>query len=176
MSIEKWLSERESEEIKKKKEEMFKKLPKEEIENLKKKSIQKIVKKEDLKEQENDKSSDFLKKVIEFKDWLDGRTYLKGDLDKIVIHIQNLHKNIIKMKKEENYQSLKDFMDALTNLYKNIPPSFLDEKTRVALNKKCREIKRSNSDNYYLRKLKNTIKEKLNEAKYYEFLRELLDS
>jgi len=176
MSIEKWLSERESEEIKKKKEEMFKKLPKEEIENLKKKSIQKIVKKEDLKEQKNEKSSDFLKKVIEFKDWLDGRTYLKGDLDKIVMHIQNLNKNIILIKKEDKDLSQKDSMDTLTNLYKDVPPSFLDEKIRVALNKKCRGIKRTTSDNYYLRKLKITIKEKLNEAKYYEILRKLLDN
>jgi hypothetical protein len=39
-----------------------------------------------------------------------------------------------------------------------------------------RGVKRSNSDNYYLRKLKKHIGEKLNEAKYYEILKEILES
>jgi hypothetical protein len=117
----------------------------------------------------------FLTKVIEFKEWLDGRTYLKGDIDKVVIKLQNLTKTITRLNKIDNNVSDKEKMYMLNNLYKEIPPSFLDEKTRVALNKKLRGTKRTNSDNYYLRKLKSTIKEKLNEAKYYEILREILE-
>jgi len=174
MSIEKWLSERESEEIRKQKEELFKKLPKEKIQNLKKKGIKKIVANEN-KILVSDSNDSFLSKVIEFKDWLDGRTYLKGDIDKIIIKLQNLTKAITISKKNDKIVSDKEKMNVLNNLYKEIPPSFLDEKTRIALNKKLRGTKRTNSDNYYIRKLKNTIKEKLNEVKYYEILREILE-
>jgi hypothetical protein len=175
MSIEKWLCEREAEEIKKKKEELFKQLPNKKKQDLKKKSITKIVANDSSKLNSNI-SDTFLSKVIEFKEWLDGRTYLKGDIDKIIINIQNLNNNIDLMKNIENAISSKDKFKLLSNLYKEIPPSFLDEKTRVALNKKLRGVTRTNSDNYYLRKLKNTIREKLNEAKYYEILRELVES
>ena len=175
MSIEKWLSERESEEIRKKKEEFYKQLPKEKKQDLKKKSITKIVANE-TKSLKSDITDSFLTKVIDFKDWLDGRTYLKGDIDKIIINIQNLNKNIGMINDIDKKRADKDKINFLSNLYKEIPPSFLDEKIRVALNKKLRGIKRTNSDNYYLRKLKNTIREKLNEAKYYEILKEILDS
>lgn len=175
MSIEKWLCEREAEEIRKKKEELYKELPKEKKQDLKKKSIKKIVENETLN-LKSDISDTFLSKVIEFKNWLEGRTYLKGDIDKIIIKIQNMTKNIELMKKIDKTKSSKDRLNLLSNLYKEIPPSFLDEKTRVALNKKLRGVTRTNSDNYYIRKLKNTIREKLNEAKYYEILRELLES
>ena len=174
MSIEKWLSERESEEIRKQKEDLFKQLPKEKIQSLKKKSIKKIVA-NDTKNLESDSKDIFLTKVIEFKEWLDGRTYLKGDVDKIVIKLQNLTKSIASYNTNNNNISDKEKIYRLNNLYKEIPPSFLDEKTRVALNKKLRGTKRTNSDNYYLRKLKTSIKEKLNEAKYYEILREILE-
>ncbi len=175
MSIEKWLCEREAEEIRKKKEELYKELPKEKKQDLKKKSIKKIVENETL-DLKPDISDTLLSKVIEFKDWIEGRTYLKGDIDKIIIKIQNMTKNIELMKKIDKTKSSKDRFNLLSNLYKEIPPSFLDEKTRVALNKKLRGVTRTNSDNYYIRKLKNTIREKLNEAKYYEILRELLES
>ena len=175
MSIEKWLSERESEEIRKRKEELFTQLPKGKIEALKKKSIKKIVANE-TKTLQSDNMDTFLAKVIEFKEWIDGRNYLKGDIDKIIIKLQNLNKSINLISKNNNEGLNKDQINVLSNLYKEIPPSFLDEKTRIALNKKLRGTKRSNSDNYYLRKLKNTVKEKLNEAKYYEILREILES
>ena len=172
MSIEKWLSERESEEIRKKKEELFKQLPKEKKQDLKKKSITKIVANES-NSLKSDITDNFLTKVIEFKDWLDGRTYLKGDVDKIIINIQNLNNMLNDV--DKNITD-KDKIVFLNNLYKEIPPSFLDEKIRVALNKKLRGITRTNSDNYYLRKLKNSVREKLNEAKYYEILKEILES
>jgi hypothetical protein len=175
MSIEKWLSERESEEIRKKKEELYKQLPKEKKQDLKKKSITKIVANE-TKSLKSDITDTFLTKVIEFKDWLDGRTYLKGDIDKIIINIQNLNNNIKMLNDVDKTRLDKDKINFLNNLYKEIPPSFLDEKIRVALNKKLRGITRTNSDNYYLRKLKNTVREKLNEAKYYEILKEILES
>ena len=59
--------------------------------------------------------------------------------------------------------------------YKSIPPKFIDENTRIALNKKIRNMKRTNSDNYYLRKLKKIIQEKINEAKYYKCLEKILE-
>ena len=175
MSIEKWLSERESEEVRKKKEELFKTLPKEQVHDLKKKSIKKIVT-NDNKKLESDNLGSILAKVIEFKDWLDGRTYLKGDIDKIIIQLQNLNTSIANMNEVNKNTLYEDKVSSLNNLYKEIPPTFLDEKTRVALNKKLRGIKRTNSDNYYLRKLKKYIGEKLNEAKYYEILKEMLES
>jgi hypothetical protein len=64
----------------------------------------------------------------------------------------------------------------LINSYKSIPVKFLDEKTRIALNKKLRGMKRTNSDNYYLRKLKIIVKEKLKDAEYYNILRDILES
>jgi hypothetical protein len=175
MSIEKWFSERESEEVRKKKEKLFKTLPKEQVHDLKKKSIKKIVASGN-KKLESDNAGSFLAKVIEFKDWLDGRTYLKGDIDKIIIKLQNLNTRIANMDKINKNTLHENKVSSLNNLYKEIPPTFLDEKTRVALNKKLRGVKRTNSDNYYLRKLKKSIGEKLNEAKYYEILKEILDS
>jgi len=44
------------------------------------------------------------------------------------------------------------------------------------LNKKLKGIKRTNSDNYYLRKLKIIIKEKLKDAEYYNIIRDILES
>ena len=63
----------------------------------------------------------------------------------------------------------------LCNQFKKIPHNFLDEKTRVAINKKMRGTKRTNSDNYYLRKLKTMVQEKLKEASYYEILKKILE-
>jgi len=177
MSIDKWLIESESKEIREKKEEIFRKLPQKEVKKLKKKSIKKIVKTDIHKESEiPDSSTSFLDMVLKFKNWLDERTYLKGDIDKIIIKVQNLNKSIEVLNKMNKKLSSQYYLDTLKNLYKQIPPSFLDEKTRIALNKKCRGATRTSSDNYYLRKLKNTIKEKLNEAKYYEILRNILEN
>ena len=174
MSIEKWLSEQESEEIQKQKEELFKQLPEEQKNSLKKKSIKKIVANDKLN-LEIDITDKFLAKVIEFKEWLDGRTYLKGDIDKIITKLQILTKTLDKSEIDDDKVSHKEKVNMLNNLYKEIPPRFLDEKTRIALNKKLRATKRTNSDNYYLKKLKSVIKEKLNEAKYYEILRDILE-
>ncbi len=62
----------------------------------------------------------------------------------------------------------------LIGKYKEIPPQFLDEKIRIALNKLIHGIKRTNSDNYYIRKLKKILKEKLKEAEYYDILNKLI--
>jgi hypothetical protein len=78
-----------------------------------------------------------------------------------------------------NFQKRAEFNNGkenLVNSYKTIPVKFLDEKTRIALNKKLKGITRTNSDNYYLRKLKNIIKEKLKDAEYYNILRDILES
>jgi len=64
----------------------------------------------------------------------------------------------------------------LIEQFRTIPPTFLDEKTRIAINKKLNGTKRTSSDNYYLRKLQSLIREKLNEAEYYELLKSILDS
>jgi hypothetical protein len=37
-------------------------------------------------------------------------------------------------------------------------------------------MKKTNSDNYYLRKLKSIVREKLKEAEYYQILRDILES
>ena len=42
------------------------------------------------------------------------------------------------------------------------------------MNKLIHGANRTNSDNYYLRKLKNILKEKLKEAEYYDILDKLI--
>lgn len=174
MSIDKWLNEKDSKEEKIKREEAFKRLTKNEVQELKKKKVRDIVKKEIQKTREVSESDKFLDNIIEFKDWLNKRTYLKGDIDKIEIWIRNLYSavNYESEKKAEltNYNKKKK----ITEKYKEMPPNFLDEKTRVAINKKIRGTNRTNSDNYYLRKLKKIIQEKLKEAEYYEILDKIL--
>ena len=63
----------------------------------------------------------------------------------------------------------------LIQQFRKIPANFLDEKTRIAINKKLHGQKRTNSDNYYLRKLKAEIKEKLYEASYFEILKAIIE-
>jgi hypothetical protein len=116
-----------------------------------------------------------VKRILDFKDWLDKRTYLKGDIEKIETWINNLHSEI-KFKKEEEQKQMNNYdRKSLIEEYKSIPVKFLEEKIRIALNKKIHGTQRTNSDNYYLRKLKNTIQEKLNEVKYYEILQKILE-
>ena len=93
---------------------------------------------------------------------------------KIETWIKNLYRRL-----ESNYiqnQSQKKNISKLKEKYREIPLAFLDEKTRIALNKKLRNVNRTASDNYYLRKLKEIIKERLKEAEYYETLRKILEN
>ncbi|MFW9822370.1 MAG: hypothetical protein ACFFE4_05520 [Candidatus Thorarchaeota archaeon] len=98
-----------------------------------------------------------------------------GDIEKIETWINNLHSEIMFEKEEEQKQRDSYERKRLIKEYKNIPVKFLEEKIRIALNKKIHGTQRTNSDNYYLRKLKNIIQEKLNEAKYYEILKKILE-
>ena len=174
MSIDKWLSEKDNKEERMKREAAFKRLTKNEVQALKKKKIQEMVKKESQTSGEDLEEDRFLIKVIEFKDWLNQRTYLKGDIDKLETWIRNLYltvnSEIEKIEKSINSDEKGD----LIKRYKDIPAKFLDEKTRIAINKKIYGTKRTNSDNYYLRKLKNLIQEKLKEREFYEILDKII--
>ncbi len=172
MSIDKWLSEEDSKEERIKREKAFKSLSEGEIKELKKKKIRNIVRKDEQKSAESSENDKIIDEILEFKEWLNQRTYLKGDIDKIETWIKNLHLKVqTHISNNENSNSKKKLIED----YKKIPPSFLDEKTRVAINKKIHGTVRTNSDNYYLRKLKKIVQEKLNESKYYEILNGLLN-
>lgn len=171
MSIDKWLSEKDSKEEKIKREKIFKSLSEGEVKELKKKKIRNIVQKESQKVVESTKEDIFIDEFLEFKDWINQRTYLRGDIAKIETWIKNLYLKIQAGKSIEDDSNTKK---SIIREYKNIPPNFLDEKTRVAINKKIHGAERTNSDNYYLRKLKKTVQEKLHESKYYEILDKLL--
>lgn len=170
MSIDKWIHEDpQTAEEKKLRENIYQSLSKEEKKGLKKQKIRDIVSKEEKEE----KLPAFLDDVLEFSTWLSKRSYLKGDLEKIEMWIKNLYRKL------EDASSKIDFEEErkiLASNFKEIPPNFLDEKTRIAINKKLRGAQRTSSDNYYLRKLKSTVKEKLKDAEYYEILSKILES
>jgi len=172
MSIDKWLSEEDSKEERIRREKAFKNLSEGEVKELKKKKIRNIVTKSEQKSVESEESDKFIAEILEFKEWLNQRTYLKGDIDKIETWINNMHLKISEhnTRKEDSNSKKK-----LKEDYKKIPLNFLGEKTRIAVNKKIHGTTRTNSDNYYLRKLKKTVQEKLNESKYYEFLEKILN-
>ena len=174
MSIDKWLNKEGSKEERIKREKAFKRLSEDEVKELKKKKIRNMVQKESQKSSDKLDNNEFLNQIIEFKNWLNQRTYLKGDLVRIETWINNLYSGIKYDVDQESKSIGKDEKKRLIENYKKISPKFLDEKTRIAINKKIYGTKRTNSDNYYLRKLKNTIREKLQEAKYYEILDKLL--
>ena len=174
MSIDKWLSEKDTKEERMKREAAFKRLSKDEVQELKKKKIRDMVKKEDLSSREILGEERFLNKVIEFKEWLNQRTYLKGDIDKIETWIKNLHSTFNSVIEQSEKSIDKECKRKLIKKYKEIPPKLLDEKTRIAINKKIYGTKRTNSDNYYLRKLKILVQEKLKEREYYEILDKII--
>ncbi|MFX0022992.1 MAG: hypothetical protein ACFE9S_11765 [Candidatus Hermodarchaeota archaeon] len=174
MSIDKWLNEKDSKEQTIKREEAFKQLSKEEVQELKKKKIRDMVKKETEKQSIISEREKFLKEILEFKDWLNQRTYLKGDFDKIEMWIRNLNSLLTILSENRENSVIHDEKKNIINKYKEIPPKFLDEKVRIAINKLIHGSKRTNSDNYYIRKLKNTLKEKLKEAEYYDTLDKLI--
>ena len=172
MSIDKWLSKEEAKEEAIKRDKAFKQLSKEEVQQLKKKKIQNLVNQNNKKSIKLTENDVFLSEILEFKKWLNQRTYLKGDLEKIETRIKNLYLKI-KTKAEQEKKLTTDKKNLIED-YKKIPLNLLDEKTRGAINKKIHGTKRTNTDNYYLRKLRNIIIEKLNEADYYEILDKIL--
>jgi len=176
MSIEKWLDDEDTKEERKKREEIYSSLSNTEKTDLKQQKIRDLVKKDKITSSFDESRKDFLAKVLEFKDWLDNRSYIKGDIERIQTWVENLYSLMNASIKFQNRVGFNDGGENLINRYKSIPVQFLDEKTRIALNKKLKGIKRTNSDNYYLRKLKIIVKEKLKEAEYYNILREILES
>jgi len=176
MSIEKWLDDEATIEERKKREEIYKSLSKEEKSDLKQRKVRDLVKRVKQNEIISEERRDLLTKVIEFKDWLDNRTYIKGDMERIETWIENLYILLRESLDNQNSHNSEDGRKSIIQNYKSIPVNFLDEKTRIALNKKLKGMKKTNSDSYYLRKLKSTVREKLKEAEYYEILREILDS
>ncbi len=174
--MDKWLDDKDTAEEKRLREDTYAKLSKEERKDLKVQKIRKIVQKNENASNKADKRTEFLNSVIEFKDWLINRSYLKGDLERIETWVANLYLILTASLKQQK-EALGEFdKKNLINNYKSIPVNFLDEKTRIALNKKLKNTTKTTSDNYYLRKLKTLVKEKLKEAEYYEILREILDS
>jgi len=173
MSIDKWISDKDSKEEELRREKLFKTLPQEKVQELKKRKIRDLTEKEKLKADLNTKKEDFLSNILEFKDWLNQRNYLKGDLDKIETWVINLYKTV--EFEQESRLSLISDRKQLIDKYKRIPPKFLDEKTRVAINKKLYNSKKTSSDYYILRKLKEMVNNKLKEAEYYHILRRILE-
>lgn len=174
--MDKWLDDKDTAEEKKLREDTYVKLSKEERKDLKVQGIRKIVLKNENVSNKNDKRTDFLNSVIEFRDWLINRSYLKGDLERIETWVANLYLILTASLEQQKEASGEFGKKYLINNYKSIPVNFLDEKTRIALNKKIKNTTRTTSDNYYLRKLKTLVKEKLKEAEYFSILREILDS
>jgi len=176
MSIDKWLDDEDTVEEKKKREEIYKSLSKEEKKDLKQKKIRDLTQKGKQKEILSVKRKDLLNKVLEFKDWLNNRTYIKGDIERIETWVENLYILLHESLENHNSQFSEKEKKIIIQNYNSIPVNFLDETMRIAIYKKLKGTKRTNSDNYYLRKLKNIIKEKLKEAEYYNILRDILES
>jgi len=175
MSIDKWLSKGNSKEEQEKIEKAYNALSDEKVQNLKKKSIQELTKKNEMNKSEDFNHKSFLHDILEFKDWLNQRTFLKGDLDQIETWINNLSRKLNLEQEINRKETIKTNRSQLIEEFRKIPPRFIDEKIRVAINKKLHGKKRTNSDNYYLRKLKDRIKEKLHEANYYEILKKIVE-
>ena len=174
MSIYRWFDNEETKEGRKKKEELYDSLAKEEKQELKKKSIKKVINNNGV-EPEGDKkneSNGFLQDIIAFKDWLDARTYLKGDLDRIETWIKILYKKIESYSKDINKENERE---TLIEEFRKLPPDFLEEKSRIAINKKLRGVKTNSSDNYYLRKLKLEVDSKLADAQYYKVIKRVIE-
>jgi len=91
MSMDKWLDDEETKENKKKRNEIYSSLSNEEKNDLSKQKIRELVKKDEISSSFDESRKDFLTKVLEFKDWLDNRAYLKGDIERIQTWVENLY-------------------------------------------------------------------------------------
>ena len=176
MSIDKWLDDDDTVEQKKKRVEIYKSLSKEEKEDLKQQKIRDLTQKSKQKDILSVEKKNLLEKAIEFKDWLDNRTYIKGDIERIETWIENLYLILRENIEKQNGQFSEKEKKKLNQNYNSIPVNFIDETMRIAINKKLKDTERTSSDNYYLRKLKSIVREKLKEAEYYEILRAILES
>lgn len=175
MSIDKWLADPRAKERKRKLNKKFERLPEEKVQELKKKKIQNLIHDNKLNNTQPKEENDFLSQIVEFKEWLNQRHYLKGDLDKIEAWIKKLYIKLSSETEEISNKEEKSLKSQLKEQFKEIPVNFLDEKTRILLNNKLNGTKKTSSDAYYLRKLKSSIQGKLKEAKYYEILRKILE-
>ena len=132
MSIEKWLI-NEKNNRRNNLDKKIENLPKEKVLDLKRQKINKLTIKSSKDDNNITESDDFFSYFLEFKKWLKERTYLKGDLDNIEIWIRNLYK---KIESENSQAEISSNRRELIEQYRKIPPKFLDEKTRIAINKK----------------------------------------
>lgn len=174
MSMDKWLSKSDPEK-KKRIDKLYQELPNEKVQDLKKQKIRELKSNDEKEKKEVDRSNSFLDEIIEFREWLNQRTYLKGDLDKLEIWITNLSKKLHRENSKKTEQQVKSQRSQLMEQFRHIPPNLLDEKTRIAINKKLHGTKRTNSDHYYLRKLKTLTGERLSEAYYYKIIKKILE-
>ena len=142
MSIDKWLEDPSAKERKRKLNEKFEKLPDEKVQELKKKKIQNIIRETEVEGPQSKEENGFLSLIIEFKEWLNQRHYLKGDLDKIEAWINNLYLKLGSEAIEISNEEKKSIKSQLKEEFKEIPVNFLDEKIRIALNKKKQNITR----------------------------------
>jgi len=185
MSIDKWLTEEEQEpSVEKTGQETHNS---EELKDAKLQKIRDLVTKSNSKNQEVKKQesaaiqgseeNDFLSYIIKFKEWLNQRNYLKGDLDKLEVWVKNLY-NKLELDPEDTHEVVRDKKDLLNDLkkeFRDIPPQLLEEKVRIAINKKLRGTQKTSSDTYYLRKIKKITEEKLKEARYYKIVERILN-
>jgi len=169
MSLNKWLKEDKSSKNKKKSRAAI-------ISPFKEQKLKKI-KESIIKQKQKPESKDnidiFLSYVSEFKEFLNSRTYLRGDIEHIISWINNLN---YKYKELLNLENSIDPVNKNTKieLLKDIPPTFLDEKLTLALKKYVYRDNMNNSDKYYLRKLKKIAKDELKKAKLYQILDKIL--
>ena len=138
MSIDKWIDDEDTIEEKKKREEIYNSLSKEEKKDLKQQKIRNLVQKSKEKELLSSKSKNLLDKVIEFKDWIENRTYIKGDIERIETWVENLNILLRESLESQTMQNKEERTKTVIQDYKSIPVNFLDEKTRIALNKKLK--------------------------------------
>jgi len=174
MSIDKWLKQ-DKEEDSNKNVESDKKIQEQQLKELKNKKLQQLNREIKEKKTSRSDSDNFLNYFVEFRDWLNKRTYLKGDLDEIATWINNLYNKLtLEVPQTDDEDNDTERLD-LKKQYKKIPLSFLDDKTRIAINKIVYGQNRSNSDNYYVKKLNLEIQDKLKEAEYYRILKKILE-
>lgn len=102
----------------------------------------------------NEYNDEFLDYMVEFKHWLNQRTYLKGDIHKLQTWVKNLYSKMEKPSEDMLETELKDKKVQLKEDFKLIPPDLVEKKIRLAVSKKIHGRQRNSSDNYYLRKLK----------------------
>ncbi len=171
MSLKKWLESGYSKSKGKKIEESVKPITKAQ----KKKAIKKITQtKEEKKKRNKDSIDEFLSHILEFKEFLNSRTYLRGDFDRIITWIRNInykYEELLNQRKSSEIEVKK----TKTELVKEIPPKFLDEKLSITLKKFVYKSDMNKSDKYYLGKLKKIVQNELKKGNIYQVLDKILN-